>query len=315
MQATSRVIVDKRSVGLDYVTDCLVIREPDSPPRTLPLSRIRQVVCLHTVDLDTRLIAQLLRRGIDLIVLNQRHAELSFSFHADHALSSQRRIMQYEWQLEESHRLLMAKRLIRHKLHVQERTLRRLGAEKTESIVLRLRQARQSIEDAVDESMLRGVEGAAQRAAFDWWRLRVPAGLGFERRQRRPPPDPVNALLSLTYVLVHEDATRQAKLHGLDPYLGCYHRPASGRMSLACDIMEPIRPKVEAWVFEAFRNGVFDARFFTKPVAGKGCFLGKEGRKVYYRAWEEPQRQWRRHLGRICMSFARTVSDDMARGN
>src|SRR5690606_15240869 len=142
----------------------------------------------------------------------------------------------------------------------------------------------------------RGLEGSAQRALFAFWREQLPRELGFESRQRRPPRDPVNAVLSLSFTLLYHEAIRQCLLHGLDPWLGLYHRLTPGRQSLACDLMEPLRPWIEAWVVDSFAQGLFDRRHFS--VSAQGCLFGKAGRSVFYPQWYARQPQWGAQIGR-----------------
>ena len=95
-------------------------------------------------------------------------------------------------------------------------------------------------------------------------------------RNRRPPRDPVNACLSLAYTLLHFEAVRMAHAAGLDPLLGFYHRPAFGRESLACDLIEPLRPAVDEWIWQQFSPGPLRPEHFS-PDKG-ACLLGKTGR-------------------------------------
>lgn len=303
----SRVILDRRQLALEYVTDCLLIRSPDQPPRTLPLSRIKQLVCLHSVQITTQLVGQLLKRGIDFIVVNQRHVEHGFSLFADHQRDAMRRSLQYQWQRDEHQRLAWSIHLVTHKLKMCGQVLK--TADAVESLRLRESLCRgiERLPGVANEAELRGMEGAAQKAVFAWWRNRLPSRLGFMQRQRRPPPDPVNAVLSLSYVLAHDEAVRQLKVAGLDPQLGLYHRLASGRQALACDLIEPLRPMVEAWVMGLFVEGQLDRRHFSMPKGGSGCLLGKQGRLAYYDALDVPQRQWRKRLAGYARLLARTV--------
>lgn len=302
----SRVILDRRQLSLEYVTDCLLIRSPDHPPRTLPLARIRQLVCLHSVQITTQLIGQLLRRGIDFIVINQRHVDHGFSVFADQSRDASRRSLQYQWQADETMRLAWSRRLVAHKLRVAAHVLQDTDASASLALRASLERGQRRIEKADSEAQLRGLEGVSQKAVFAWWRHRLPADLGFTRRQRRPPPDPVNALLSLAYVLAHDEAVRQLKIVGLDPRLGLYHRLVSGRQALACDLLEPVRPVVEAWVMSLFQQRVLDRRHFS-TVKQSGCLLGKKGRLVFYEHLDAPQRQWRKRLAGYARILARTV--------
>ncbi len=110
--------------------------------------------------------------------------------------------------------------------------------------------------------------------------------MAFTGRTRRPPRDPVNALLSLTYTLVHWEWVRECELIGLDPFLGFYHEVDYGRESLACDLAEPGRPAVDRWVWELCRARTFQARDFAADTERPGCYLKKAVRGRYYEAYE-----------------------------
>jgi len=158
-----------------------------------------------------------------------------------------------------------------------------------------------------DPARLRGLEGAAARTYFQGLSALFPPALGFVGRNRRPPRDPVNACLSLAYTLLHFEAVRAAHMAGLDPLLGFYHRPAVGRESLASDLIEPLRPHADAWVWEMFRSRSLRAEHFGKE--GKACLLGKAGRKIFYQAFEKFARAPRRMLRRQCHLLARYFLD------
>ncbi|MEH6577377.1 MAG: CRISPR-associated endonuclease Cas1 [Amphritea sp.] len=288
-----RVILDRRNLTLEYATDCVIIRVPDKPPRSLPLKQLEQLICLHSVQLTTQLIGQLQKRGIDLIVINQRYVDHSFSLFADQQKQVERRCRQYQWQTDDHNRMVIASKLCRHKFQVMARIAR--AEELGSSIKSTLQKAIDRCESCLDESALRGIEGAAQRELFACWKQKLPPQLGFKNRQRRPPPDPVNSTLSLTYTLLHQEAVRQCKRHGLDPQLGFYHRTAFGRQSLACDLMEPLRPKAEAWVVDLLRKGTLNKRMYS--MTNGACLLGKEGRTQYYSLFEQAYESWQRSLG------------------
>jgi CRISPR-associated protein Cas1 len=166
-----------------------------------------------------------------------------------------------------------------------------------------LRSFRRRLNATDTPDSLRGLVGLAQRTLFGFWKGQLPAALGLIQRQRRPPPDPVNALLSLSFTLLYHEAIRQCLIHGLDTWLGFYHQPVHGRHSMACDLMEPLRGHVEAWVVQRFRSGDFDLRHFTQNAAG--CQLGKQGREHYYALWHQQLPGWSARLGRYAAWLAR----------
>lgn len=108
----------------------------------------------------------------------------------------------------------------------------------------------------------------------------------FTRRNRRPPRDPVNALLSLGYGLLAKDLTILCASVGLDPYLGFFHQPRHGRPSLALDMMEPFRPLiVDSAVLSAINQRMVTSKDFI--LAGDAVALTTKGRKNFYLAYEQ----------------------------
>ena len=138
------------------------------------------------------------------------------------------------------------------------------------------------------ESLL-GVEGAAARLYFEAFPGMLKGGeldgLEFSGRNRRPPKDPVNAVLSYVYGLLVKDFTRAVTLVGLDPYLGFYHQPRYGRPALALDLMEEFRPLVaDSVVLGLVNNGTLrQGDFVWKQL---GVALKPDARKKVLRAYE-----------------------------
>lgn len=285
------LMIDRRDASLDYAGQCLIVRHPQLPTRSIPMRQLRKIVCMHAVALHTRVVGQCQRFGIDFVVLNGRSSDNSFAVHARHQQQAARRLAQYRVTVAPEHALVLSRYLVWSKLGHCARVL---GSQQAVTTRDRVRALRSAVPACSDEPRLRGLEGSAQRLMFQYWRSQLPDALGFTRRQRRPPPDPVNAVLSLTYTLVHHEAIRQCLVHGLDPWLGIYHRLAHGRQSLACDLIEPLRPHVELWVVQQFCQGLLDKRHFSR--VGGGCLLGKAGRELYYRQWYARQPLWGRQL-------------------
>jgi CRISP-associated protein Cas1 len=155
---------------------------------------------------------------------------------------------------------------------------------------------------------LRGVEGAAQAAYFRAYTALFPEALGFHNRNRRPPCDPVNACLSVGYTLAHFEAVRAAHAAGLDPFLGFFHEIAFGRESLACDLIEPVRPGVDAWVWEMFRSRGLRGEHFT--VDKGACLLEKAGRARFYERFKPFLDSAANRLRGYCRLLARALRSE-----
>jgi len=108
----------------------------------------------------------------------------------------------------------------------------------------------------------------------------------FQHRNRRPPRDPVNALLSLSYALLARDLTIVCHAIGFDPFLGFYHQPRFGRPALALDLMEGFRPLVaDSAVLTAVNTRMVNPDDFVR--AGAAVSLTPCGRKGLIRAYEQ----------------------------
>lgn len=149
---------------------------------------------------------------------------------------------------------------------------------------------------APDRDTVLGLEGAGAAAHYAALTALFPPSLNFTGRNRRPPRDPVNACLSLGYTLLHFEAVRAAYGAGLDPLLGFFHEPAYGRESLACDLIEPLRPRLDAWVWTLFRERRLRAHDFVEDKGA--CLLAKAGRQTFYAAYEIWAPPCRRYLRR-----------------
>ena len=189
---------------------------------------------------------------------------------------------------------------------VLQRALRDHGAEiaedrreAIEAAVARLGMILQRVglsRDGAD--VLRGAEGEAGHIYFGVFNdlIRAPDGdIAFNGRSRRPPLDPVNALLSFLYTLLTHDCRSAAESVGLDPAVGFLHRDRPGRPSLALDLMEELRPAVADRLALALLNRrQIGARDFIRQDNG-AVLLTDDGRKTVLSAWQERKRAERRH--------------------
>jgi len=123
----------------------------------------------------------------------------------------------------------------------------------------RLERARTTLRDTPTLSAVLGVEGAGSRDYFAGLAKLLDSSWEFTGRRRRPPPDPINSLLSLGYTLLTQEATAAVEAAGLDPYFGFLHSARVGRPSLALDLVEEFRPVlVDSVALRAVRTACCD---------------------------------------------------------
>jgi CRISPR-associated endonuclease Cas1 len=185
--------------------------------------------------------------------------------------------------------LRIARGLISAKIRNSRTLLRRnwRGADSPENALGGLEADREAAEHARDLPSLLGIEGLAARRYFAAFAqcLAVAHGFKWEERNRRPPADPVNALLSFVYAMLVRVWTVQLSAVGLDAYRGFYHQPRYGRPALALDMMEPFRPLVaDSTVLLAINNGEVSPNDFI--TRGGAAALTSGGRKAIIATFE-----------------------------
>lgn len=149
------------------------------------------------------------------------------------------------------------------------RHYQRHGNPIANGVLARLKSSRDECEACQSMSQLRGIEGSSSQAWFHLLAGQIAAPFHFPRRIRRPPTDPVNALLSLGYTWLINRTAAQIRARGLEVPLGLYHTFRAGRPSLACDLMEPHRvTAVDRWVVSMIKQGIFTPDDFRKTDGG-----------------------------------------------
>ena len=188
--------------------------------------------------------------------------------------------------------LPLAVEMIRGKIHNQRVLLRRNSKAALPEVALAsMKELEAGTGDAHTLAELLGIEGVAARLYFENFAGMLSTGSRFSHefevngRTRRPPLDPVNAVLSFCYALLTKDLVATLVGCGLDPYLGVLHRSRYGRPALALDLAEEFRPLVaESVTLQCFNNGELrESDFIRHP---NGVRLTPEGRKAVLTAYE-----------------------------
>lgn len=144
--------------------------------------------------------------------------------------------------------------------------------------------------DSIESAM--GIEGNCARSYFSVFNKLITnpkTSLSFEYRTKRPPLDPVNALLSFVYTLYTNEYAAALETVGLDSYIGFCHSLRSGRSSLACDLVEETRCLVERFVLTLINLQIITEKDFDKQLSG-AVWLNDDGRKKVLSRWQEKKR-------------------------
>ncbi len=189
--------------------------------------------------------------------------------------------------------LTLARDLVSTKIRNQRTLLQRNHVEPPAIILDRLRRLAGQAQQAGSLESLLGVEGSAAAAYFGAFAGMIKTedaeglqAFDFTSRNRRPPRDPVNALLSFAYSLLARDLTIVCHAVGFDPFVGFYHQPRFGRAALALDLMEGFRPLVaDSAVLSALNTRMVSPDDFIR--AGDAVAMSQRGRTGFIRAYEQ----------------------------
>lgn len=239
------------------------------------------------VEITTPAMVELMQRGIPVIHYTYGGWFQGICLGTTHK-NVELRIRQFQCATSPSRSLSIARTMISGKIKNCRTLLRRNdpGVPK-ELLALMARLARDAEKASSSESLL-GIEGAAAEAYFSRFNQMLKGkaeDFSFENRNKRPPMDPVNAVLSYLYGVLVKDFFVTLLAVGFDPYLGIYHRPRYGKPALALDMMEEFRPIVaDSTAVTLFNNGELSKRDFIR--AGFGISLTPEGKKKVIGGYE-----------------------------
>jgi len=251
---------------------------------------VSQVNLHGNVQISTQTMRELLGRGVPVCFFSFGGWFSGLTHTMTHK-NVELRMRQFEVARCPERSLALARAFVAGKIRNSRTLLRRNhDASDESSAALRelARLARQARRTESVESLL-GVEGAAARAYFarlpGMLRQREEFPFDFRGRNRRPPKDPVNAMLSFLYALLVRDLTASCLSIGFDPYLGFYHQPRYGKPALALDLAEEFRPLIaDSTLLMIVNNGeVREKDFVVTPV---GVSLTDRGRRQVIAAYE-----------------------------
>lgn len=315
----SLLVLDRRDMELRADGAAAVVYERGQRRGSVPIKVVDQLVVQGgTIRLEAGALGLLAEAGGMGVLLSGRHAtRVAFIVGPGHndicARLAQARAVTDPAQIDAwSLRLVHAK--LRHQAAFL-RAARERRADLRKPLTDALRRLDADVErlgavragEAVNPgaASLRGIEGGAAAAYFKGYAHLFAPALGFDGRNRRPPRDPVNACLSLGYTLGHAIAVQACMRAGIDPMMGLYHRPSHGRASLASDLLEPLRARIDEWVYGLLRDRALRPEHFRRD--GDACLLGKSGREVFYGCWSDVAvlaRRWlRRQSGLLAAAW------------
>lgn len=268
----------------------MVIVHPDGERITLPMKDVRHISLFGNVQMSTQVLHECLGQGIFVSFLTAagRLLGMAHPVNTKNVLVRQAQFRRFD---VEDTRVHLARAIVRAKVLNQRTMLRRNACGIDKGVLKELKVAADRAVSAKDAETLLGIEGWAAKLYIRNFptMLKVhgaPSGeVIMNGRNRRPPKDPVNALLSLAYSLLTREVYAALAAVGLDPLLGFYHRIEPGRPALVLDLMEPFRPIIaDSVVLRVFNTAEIQwSDFYIGP---ESCAVKDKARKTFFLAFE-----------------------------
>ncbi|NLN77235.1 MAG: CRISPR-associated endonuclease Cas1, partial [Armatimonadetes bacterium] len=251
------------------------------------LREIAQLSLYGGVAITTPALVDILQRGVPVCYFSHGGWFYGISQGNTHK-NVELRIRQFEWASDSAKSLTIARSFVSGKIRNSRTLVRRNDPSIPKRVLTSLSRLAKEAEVVESAESLLGIEGAAAQvyfSRFDNLLKSEDVTFSFENRNKRPPKDPVNAVLSYLYGAMVKEFFVTLLAVGFDPYLGFYHRPRYGRPALALDLMEEFRPLIaDSVTITLFNNGELTENDFI--FRGLGISLNQKGKKTVIAGYE-----------------------------
>ncbi len=289
-------------LGLDG--ENVIVKKEDAVALRIPIHNLEAITTFNYVGASPALMRKCGEKGVSLSFF--QGDRFCGRFVGQENGNVILRKTQYRVSDIEQDSLKIARNMILGKVHnakyVVDRALRdhalRLDCDRMQKASQYLKQSLRNIKESVSLDQLRGLEGESASiyfGVFDELILQQKKDFSFLGRNKRPPMDNVNALLSFAYSLLTSECAGAAYSVGLDPYVGFLHRDRPGRQSLALDLMEELRaPVADRFVLTLINKQEITGKGFKKMESG-AVLLNDETRRLILQKWQESKKEQVQH--------------------
>jgi CRISPR-associated protein Cas1 len=289
-------------LGLDG--ENVIVKKEDAVALRIPIHNLEAITTFNYVGASPALMRKCGEKGVSLSFF--QGDRFCGRFVGQENGNVILRKTQYRVSDIEQDSLKIARNMILGKVHnakyVVDRALRdhalRLDCDRMQKASQYLKQSLRNIKESVSLDQLRGFEGESASiyfGVFDELILQQKKDFSFLGRNKRPPMDNVNALLSFAYSLLTSECAGAAYSVGLDPYVGFLHRDRPGRQSLALDLMEELRaPVADRFVLTLINKQEITGKGFKKMESG-AVLLNDETRRLILQKWQESKKEQVQH--------------------
>jgi len=280
--------------------ECIVVRVEQEKKIRVPAIGLESIVCMAGVGFSPPLMRLCAEHGVGVSFLTESGEFIARVLGPVSGNVLLRR-QQYRVADDENKKCAIARSVVLGKIVNTRTVLMRSARDHNDEIISarlnacsdRLQRIVGAVKESVSSDSIRGKEGEAGHAYFSVFNDMIVAcknEFQFTGRSRRPPMDPINALLSFAYALLVHDVQGALEAVGLDPQVGFLHTERPGRPSLALDMMEELRPVIaDRLALSLINRQQIGAKDFERSESG-GVFLKKDSRKIVLKEYQDRKR-------------------------
>lgn len=272
-------------VFLSLSGDTVNIKKDDKIIESFPLRRISEIICMGNAAFSTSFIKRCSEFNIPVTITlgsgyfittikpeNKNHFDISY--------------LQAEkyYSLSEAMKLEIAREIVKAKIKNYETFLKRKRLPSGHPIFHWLEKALDSLNNITNLNELRGFEGITSRKMFEAVNELIDNQAFHIKTRRRDKPDRINTLLNLAHYLIFSRTNATLRASGMNPYLGFLHDPANRYESLAADLQEPFRPRIEHFLVKIINMRIIKEEDFTE--SDRGLYLKKDAIRTFLNHFE-----------------------------
>jgi CRISPR-associated endonuclease Cas1 len=314
------VVAQREGVRVGVVAQSLRFTDRDGATvKDMPIAGIESLAVVGHVQVSTQALHLLASRGVPVIFMTAAGRTVTVLDPLGPVSASARRAQVRRFD-DPAACLELARALTTAKITNQRTLLLRNAADLPRSVADDMAEQAKRAGDAASLDSILGHEGTAARYYFPWFPAmikddRLRARFEASGRKRRPPPDPVNAVLSFGYAMLVHECTSALRLASLDPAIGAFHQARPGKPAMALDLMEPFRPLIaDSVALHLFNRDELRPGHFLDTAAG--CSMTDHGRRAFFDAWgrrmatvvTHPEFEYRLEYRRMLMLHARLIA-------
>lgn len=308
----SLLFVDENSAKISYESNRCVITYSNGMQRSIPIETLESISIMGHAQITTQCIQECFCRGIPVSYYSKGGRYFGRLQSTGHVNTRRQRLQCRLYETDFA--LELSKKLVRGKMQNQIVILQRYAKSKGISVnesIKMLCICNNKIQGCRSVSEVMGYEGQGAKAYFDGLALLVEPAFAFHGRNKRPPKDEFNAMLSLGYSVLMNELYGQIEMKGLNPYFGFMHRDKEKHPTLASDMMEEWRAViVDSTVMSLVNGHEIHKEHFYFDTENPGCFLTREGMRIFLAKLEKKLQTEVRYLDYVdyAASFRRSIN-------